>query len=509
MRSGNRIGIVGAGIAGLACAKVLSRAGFSVEVFDRTPDVGGVWSATRRYPGLRAQTSKHTYHFSDHPMPADWPRVPDGQQMQEYLAGYVRRFGFESTLRLRTEVVAADPVDGGWLLEIREGDGIQRTSCDHLVIANGVFSEPYMPYFRGEDAYQAGGGALGHGSQFVDVEAVRDQNVVIVGYGRSACDLAEAVSQVAASTTVLARRLTWKVPRKLAPGVDAERLLLTRTGAAHFRHQEPGRFERFLHGPARSFRESNLDLVQALAAKRLQLGELGLMPPSTIDTIADQSVSVATEGFFEQVAEGRITVRRETTIAELHAGPTGPAAILSDGERIPADIVVCATGFQQRVPFLTPYIQRQLTDDNGNFRLYRHILPLGVPHLSFAGYNSSLISALGAEAAAHWTAALLTGDLTLPSAEAMAEHTDRRLAWLEERTGGRHAHGTAIEPFAIQNLDDLLADMGVKLPRAARAAQWVRPIRPAAYQVLGNRRSSGAPPQNSAPIAQDAYAGDS
>lgn len=49
----------------------------------------------------------------------------------------------------------------------------------------------------------------------------------------------------------------------------------------------------------------------------------------------------------------------------------------------------------------------------------------------------------------------------------------------------------------------------MKLPRAARAAQWVRPIRPAAYQVLGNRRSSGAPPQNSAPIAQDAYAGDS
>lgn len=49
----------------------------------------------------------------------------------------------------------------------------------------------------------------------------------------------------------------------------------------------------------------------------------------------------------------------------------------------------------------------------------------------------------------------------------------------------------------------------MKLPRGARAAQWVRPIRPAAYQVLGNRRSSGAPPQHSTPIVQDAYAGDS
>jgi cation diffusion facilitator CzcD-associated flavoprotein CzcO len=44
---------VGAGIAGLASARVLQGAGHDVEVFDRTPDVGGVWSVTRRYPGLR------------------------------------------------------------------------------------------------------------------------------------------------------------------------------------------------------------------------------------------------------------------------------------------------------------------------------------------------------------------------------------------------------------------------------------------------------------------------
>src|SRR6476620_2744210 len=100
MTSGNRIAIVGAGIAGLACAKVLRQEGFPVEVFDRTPDVGGVWSATRRYPGLRAQNSKHTYHFSDFPMPDDYPRVPDGQQMQQYLDGYVRHFGFGESLRL-------------------------------------------------------------------------------------------------------------------------------------------------------------------------------------------------------------------------------------------------------------------------------------------------------------------------------------------------------------------------------------------------------------------------
>ncbi|NUP29416.1 MAG: NAD(P)/FAD-dependent oxidoreductase, partial [Nocardia sp.] len=401
MRSGNRIAIVGAGIAGLVCAKVLSEDGFAVEVFDRAPDIGGVWSETRRYPGLRAQSSKNTYHFSDHPMPADYPRVLDGARMQEYLASYVRAFGLTDRLRLRTEVVAADPVDGGWLLEIRDIDGVHRTSCDHLVIANGVFSEPAVPDFAGATEFGRAGGQLGHSTQFLDVDAVRDRSVVVVGYGAAACDLATEISRVAAETTVVARRLLWKMPRRLAPGLDAERVLLTRTGAAHFRSPEPGRFERLLHGPGRSFRESNLDLVEALVARRSGAAELGLVPPVRFEHAHEAAFGLAADGFAEQVAAGRITVCGGTDVAALGGGQGGPYAELSDGRLVRADIVVCATGFQQRIPFLTPYVQRQLTDDDGNFRLYRQILPLQVPHLTFAGYNSSLLSAVGAEVGAH------------------------------------------------------------------------------------------------------------
>nr|WP_067664405.1 FAD-dependent oxidoreductase [Nocardia miyunensis] len=63
------IAIVGAGISGLAAARVLSGRGLRVTVFDRAPDVGGVWSTTRHYPGLRTQNSRRTYRFSDFPMP--------------------------------------------------------------------------------------------------------------------------------------------------------------------------------------------------------------------------------------------------------------------------------------------------------------------------------------------------------------------------------------------------------------------------------------------------------
>jgi len=68
------IAIVGAGIAGLCTAKTLAALGFEVTVFEKEPDLGGVWSSSRRYPGLTTQNPRETYAFSDWPMPDDYGR---------------------------------------------------------------------------------------------------------------------------------------------------------------------------------------------------------------------------------------------------------------------------------------------------------------------------------------------------------------------------------------------------------------------------------------------------
>ena len=212
-----RISIVGAGIAGLAGARTLAAAGHAVEVFDRTPDVGGVWSATRRYPSLRTQNSKRAYSFSELPMPASYPDVPSGSQMQAYLQSYVERFGLGNRVRLNTEVTAARPVAGGWSLKVCEVDQqrVETVVCDHLVVANGVFSDPALPRYPGADVFIDAGGRVCHASEFRDLREAEGKHVLVVGYGKSACDIAEAVSDVAKSTTVVARRLLWKIPRRV------------------------------------------------------------------------------------------------------------------------------------------------------------------------------------------------------------------------------------------------------------------------------------------------------
>lgn len=54
-------------------------------VFEKVPDVGGVWSASRLYPGISTQNGKDTYCLADFPMPKDYPEWPSGQQVQAYL----------------------------------------------------------------------------------------------------------------------------------------------------------------------------------------------------------------------------------------------------------------------------------------------------------------------------------------------------------------------------------------------------------------------------------------
>ncbi|CAM2769950.1 flavin-containing monooxygenase [Skermania piniformis] len=482
-----KIAVVGAGVAGLVHARMLRAVGFEVVVFEKAPDVGGVWSATRRYPGLRTQNTKKTYRFSDQALPTSVPECPSSAQVQSYLADYASRHRIDECLRLGTEVEhAAWHDDHGWTLRLRtqgrRGDGGRSTEqFDHLIVANGVFQQPNLPDLPGRAAFEAAGGRVCHSSEFHDLELARGRNVVVVGYGKSACDLAVAVSEVATSTTVVARRLLWKMPPRLVGLFDFEGLELTRQGEAGFLYLEPNRIERFLHGPARLLSDAIFRVLQRLTTRQLGLRELGLVPHGRFEDISDATESLATEGFFDQVRRGRLDVRRDRSLVRFD--PAG-AVELTDGGAVAADLVVFATGFRQDVPFLAEEIRRQVVDEQGNFRLYRNIAPIGVPGLTFAGYNSSGISMLSAEVGALWTTHLLTGQLVLPPDAQLRATVEKKLRWLDERTDGRFASGASVTPFAIHNIDEMLGDLNMNLSAGRRFLQWFVTVRPGDYQRL-------------------------
>ena len=493
-----RIGIIGAGVAGLATAKVLLQAGHEVRVYDKCPDVGGVWSRTRRYPGVTTQSPKAQYSLSDYPMPKSYPEWPNGAQVQAYFAGYAAEFGLEPSLRLSTEVTAARPVgDGGWTLDVRDAGGAESTeSFDRLVVANGVFCEPLVPEYPGLPEFTAAGGRVCAGTEFNDAEEARGKRVLVVGYGKSACDVAVAISGVAARTDVIARQLLWKVPRKIGGFLNFKMLLLTRMGEGLFRYLRLHGFEKFLHGPGNGLRRRMLNSVGSVSVRQFGLKKLDLVPAGQMEDIVRGAIGLATEGFFEGVEAGSINVHRDVTITRLFAAADGPSAELSDGTVLRADLVVCSTGFTQGVPFLPRETQSRLFDERGNFMLYRQILPLGIPGLYFNGYNSSFFSPLNAEMAALWIAADVAGAVPLPDAEALRRAVVEQLAFMDEATDTHHCRGTKIIPFSMHNVDEVLGDLDLNIGAGVRASHWLNPIDPAAYRrvtlVLLDRLAHGA-----------------
>src|SRR2546425_4101017 len=179
--------VIGAGISGLVTAKVLAGDGFDVVVFEKEPVLGGVWGASRTYPGLRTNNPRDTYAFSDHPFPRTVADFPSAPEMRAYLQSYAGRFGLVARIRFGTEVVKVAQHGPIWKVTVRSPQLEETLDFEFVVVCNGVFCEPSIPCVEGMDGFA---GRVVHSTRLTDPELVRDKRVVVVGGGKSALDCA-------------------------------------------------------------------------------------------------------------------------------------------------------------------------------------------------------------------------------------------------------------------------------------------------------------------------------
>lgn len=250
---------------------------------------------------------------------------------------------------------------------------------------------------------------------------------------------------------------------------------------------------RLLHGPLIAVRNAMVGTVEWIVRKQLQLETSGALPPGHFEDVARASISLVTEEFFERMRTGEIVLKRDTEIQELlvETDPQSPekkpvlSAKLADGSVIPAQIIACGTGFYQRVPFLNQdLVNTHCTDAEGNFRMYRFIKPIETEKLFFIGYNSSLFCPTSFEVATLWCISVMEESITLPPVEEQKRAAQEELAWMKERTRGKHSRGTNVVPFSLHNIDDMLSDLKIGIGFWETARQWLLPVKPAAYSVI-------------------------
>ena len=452
---------MGAGPSGLVTARVLLADGFDVDVYDKASSLGGTWHPDRTYPTLRTNDPREFYRFSDFPYPEGVDDYPSAEEVLDYLETYAQHHDLPPRMRFSTEVRSIERTsdDGEGRFEVELGategtGGPERLRYDRVAVCNGVFSEPNIPDIDGVERFE---GEILHSSQVTGRDRLKDQRVVVVGGAKSAHDCASLAADHARSCTMLFRSPHWLAPR-YALGLRVDWLLLTRWLQAFLPYHTKRGLQSLLHGPGRPL----VDLFWKLQTGLVR--QLADPPPEMMpdETLPEGFRYIGTGvGIYDKVREGRIEPRR----GEISTFTDGETLELEDGETVPADVVVFATGWDQPMDFLSPELRELVRDDDGFFTLYRHILPPGAPNIGFIGYASSIGNMLMSEICAHWLSAAFQGDLDLPDDEAMHAEIEKVREWSEEvfpRSGGGHVIG----PYFVGFTDQLLRDMGVATHRA-------------------------------------------
>ncbi|XP_030352257.1 dimethylaniline monooxygenase [N-oxide-forming] 4-like isoform X3 [Strigops habroptila] len=94
------VGIIGAGVSGLASVKCCLDEGLEPTCFERSEDIGGLWRYTNSmdsgrvsvYRSVITNTSKEMSCFSDFPCPEDFPNYLPHSLLMEYFRMYARHF---------------------------------------------------------------------------------------------------------------------------------------------------------------------------------------------------------------------------------------------------------------------------------------------------------------------------------------------------------------------------------------------------------------------------------
>lgn len=214
-----RVCVIGAGPSGIAAAKNALQFGFDVVVFEKNDKVGGNWvfnastGHSSVYENTHIITSRTWSGYEDYPMPDDYPDYPNHRQLQTYFESYARHFNVLEHILFKHTVTQVTRTDAGtWAVEYTDEAGVSHNSIfDQLMVANGHHWNPKYPEYPGDFT-----GTFMHSHDFKAVsDEWRGKNVLVIGAGNSACDIAVEAARLAGKVCLSMRSPQWFLPKFL------------------------------------------------------------------------------------------------------------------------------------------------------------------------------------------------------------------------------------------------------------------------------------------------------
>ena len=188
--------VVGSGSAGLIAAKELKEVGFAVEILDKSPTIGGIWTYLP-WKGYTLTSSKWITEYGCFPMPDDFPDFLSNQNMVDYLDAFVEHFDLRPLIKLNVQVQSIEKNPDG-SLNVHTDQGL-RKNIDYVVVSVGLHGKAFTPEYEGLENFK---GATSHSSTYTGAEALRGKTALCIGLGESGVGLVSELAQSCESLLV-------------------------------------------------------------------------------------------------------------------------------------------------------------------------------------------------------------------------------------------------------------------------------------------------------------------
>ena len=343
--------VVGAGPAGLATSRELSRPGVPHVVLERGDQIGETWA--NLYDNLVLHTAKRLSALPGLSFPASTPRFPTRRDFLAYLHRYAETFRIP--VETRSEVVSLQRAEDTWIARTATGAQIRART---VVVATGVVANPYIPELPGHRDF---GGRLFHSVEYRRPDGFKDRRVLVVGAGNSAGEISVELATAGAHVTLAVRTGAFIVPREIA-GIPIQYFSVPIAWL-------PKRPQRAV-----------IAMMGRTAALVRGRGVLPSPPPTECPNVPLIGLRLG-----DLLRAG--TIRLRGAVTEF----TTRGVRFSDGSEEAFDAVILATGYQAAVGMLRGLIHL----DECGFALRREkVVSVDQPGLYFVGHNYDIRGAL-------------------------------------------------------------------------------------------------------------------
>jgi putative flavoprotein involved in K+ transport len=356
--------VVGGGQGGIALGARLRQLGLDHVVLDRHERPGDQWRS--RYKSLCLHDPVWYDHLPYLPFPPNWPIFAPKDKIGDWLEMYARvmevNYWGSTTCRNATW----DDAQKEWTVTVdRAGEEVVLRP-KQLVFALGVSGKPSIPSLPGQDVFR---GEQHHSSRHPGPDAYKDKRVVVIGSNNSAFDICGALWEVGADVTMVQRSSTHIVKsdslmdiglgdlyseRALAAGVT------TFKGDTIFASLPYRIMHRFQIPLYEKMAERDKDFYQRLEASGF-LHDWGADGSGLFMKYLRRGSGYYIDvGVGDLVADGKIPVRHGQVTALTETGVQ-----LDDGEELPADLVVYATGYGSMNGLAADIVGQEIADKVG------------------------------------------------------------------------------------------------------------------------------------------------